>query len=59
MLDNTQVSTFNDRELKSALAASPVLVREYVVALKDALRRQQEVTTLAIKKLRELAGEHK
>ena len=45
--------TFDEAELKAAIAGCPKIVRQYLEALKDALDKQVSLTAMAVKKLRE------
>jgi len=53
------VQTFNETELKVAIAQSPAIVRDYITALKSALSGQTSVTDMAKRRVFELAAEVK
>ena len=51
-----QVSTFNDKELKAAIKASPKLVQEYITAQQHALDGYKSTLSEAMEKIFELSN---
>jgi hypothetical protein len=51
-----QVSTFNDKEVKAAVKASPKLIREYIAAQQSALEGYKATLGEAMKKIFELSA---
>ena len=50
-----QVSTFNDKELRAAIKASPKIVQEYVKAQQHALDGYKDTLAQAMSKIFELS----
>lgn len=49
------VECFDDKKAEEELKKCPKIVRDYVKLLKENYRRQEDLTKLAIKKLKEIS----
>jgi len=50
-----QVSTFNQEELQAEIAKAAPIIRDYIKALKNVNKANQNTINSAIKKIRELS----